>query len=259
MARAIWSGTIAFGMVSIPVGLSPATESKDVSFNQIHQVCNSRIKQKKFCPVCDRDVEASEIVKGYEFSKGSYVLMEEGDFENLPVASMRRIEVTAFVQGDMIDPIYYDKTYYLNPSDAGRKPFVLLLKALQSKNVKAVAKIGFRSKEHLCVLRATDDSVVLETLFYPDEIRKLETSFKEAEIDERELAMAEGLIDLLYEDFEPGKYKDAYRDALLERITAKQQGGTFVNVAVPEQEEKVYNLMDALRASLEAAKQQKLG
>jgi DNA end-binding protein Ku len=257
MARAIWNGVIAFGMVSIPVGISPASGEKDLSFNQIHAKCNSRIKLQKHCPVCDVVVPAEELVKGYEFAKGQYVIMQPEDFENLPVASQQRIEVKAFVDASEIDPVYFDKTYYLEPSEAGKKPYALLYQALISKNATAVGKVAIRQKEALCLLRASGAGVILETLHWPDEIRE-KPGFRpaEMEVNPLELQMAQGLIDLLYGKFEPEAFTDEYRTALLERITAKQTGGAIVTTQQPETEEKVFNLMDALKASLDAVKQQ---
>jgi DNA end-binding protein Ku len=257
MARAIWNGVITFGMVSIPVGLYTAVQDKDLRFNQIHEVCGSRIKQQKFCPVCDRVVESGELVKGYEYSKGSYVHLHDEDFEQLPVASKHAIEVTAFVKAEEIDPLYFDSSYYLKPEETARKPYKLLLQALRDKGVAAVGKIAMRSRENLCLLRATDEGVVLETLFYPDEIRKPETvALEDVQVEERELKMAETLVDYMSEEFDPQKYKDAYREALLGRIEDKVAGRQLVEAPVPEQVQ-VVDLMEALRQSLEQAKQQR--
>lgn len=257
MARAIWNGVITFGMVSIPVGLYSAVQNKDLSFNQIHEVCGSRIKQQKFCPTCNRVVENTELVKGYEYTKGKYALLKDEDFEALPVASKHTIDVTAFVRAEDIDPVYFDATYYLKPDDIGRKPFKLLMTALQDKGVAAVAKIAMRSRENLCLLRPGNGTVILETLYYPDEIRKPEEEgLDDITVDERELKMAESLVDLLSEEFDPKKYHDEYRAALLERIEAKVQGKELIEAPVPEQT-RVIDLMDALKQSLENAKAKK--
>lgn len=243
-------------MVSIPVGVSPATGDKDLSFNQLHAKCNSRIKQQKFCPTCNGVVPAEEIVKGYEFAKGQYVIMDPADFEDLPVASSKKIEVVAFVDASQIDPVYFDKTYYLEPSELGKKPFALMFKALKSKNATAVGKVAIRQKELLCLLRPTEYGIVLETLFWPDEIReRVAFNAAEHEVADIELTMAQGLIDLLYGDFQPDKLNDEYRAELLRRIEIKQSGGKIVQPTIVETEERVYNLMDALKASLAAAKE----
>jgi DNA end-binding protein Ku len=257
MARAIWNGVITFGMVSIPVGLYTATQEKDIRFNQIHEVCGSRIKLQKFCPVCEKVVEADELVKGYEYSKGMYALVTEEDFEQLPVASKHTIDVAAFVKSEEVDPLYFDASYYLKPEDVGRKPFALMMKALQDKGVAAVAKIAMRNKENLCLLRPGNGTIILETLYYPDEIRKPEVEgLDDIKVDAKELKMAESLVDLLFEEFDPKAFKDEYREALMERIEAKVQGQELRAAPVPEQTQ-VIDLMDALKQSLENAKKKK--
>lgn len=258
MPRSIWNGVISFGMVSIPVSLYGATQEKDLRFNQIHRTCGSRIKQQKWCPVDKCEVPPDEIERGYEISKGHYAILTEQDFETLPVPTKHTITVSAFVKTEQIDPVFFDKSYYLDPTDAGVKPFALFLKALEQKGVAALGQIAIRSKEELCLLRASNGTVVLETLYYPDEIRKPEeTKVDKVKVDDKELKMAESLIELLEEDFDPSKYHDQYREALLERIEAKQHGGELVEQPVAEVEPQVYNLMDALKASLEAAQKSK--
>jgi DNA end-binding protein Ku len=170
-ARAIWTGIITFGMVSIPVKLYTGTENKDISFNQLHRDCKSRIKEQKMCPACDRKIETEEIEKGYEYAKGNYVIMTKDDFEKLPLPNKNCIEITSFVNLAEIDPVYYEKSYYLEPEEAAKKPFTLFMKAMQEKGMTAIAKVAIRSKERLCSLRAVDGTLVLNTLFYPDEIR----------------------------------------------------------------------------------------
>lgn len=256
MPRSIWNGTISFGMVSIPVSLFTATEEKDVSFHMLHKDCHSRIKQLRWCPVCSKEAGKDDIQKGYEYATGQHVIMEPTDFEDLPVPSIRTIEVTTFVRAEEIDPVFYDKCYYVQPSPAGKKPFALLLRALEDKKVTAVAKVALRNKEHLCALRPKGGAIVLETLFYPDEIRAAEELTEDILVSDAELAMANSLIDLLAGRFEPEQYKDGYREALLQRIEAKMQGGEIV--AAPEAEAtQVIDLMEALKASIQAAKKEK--
>jgi DNA end-binding protein Ku len=257
MARPIWNGVITFGMVSIPVGLYTATQEKDIRFNQIHEVCGSRIKLQKYCPVCERVVESDELVKGYEYSKGMYALVTDEDFEQLPIASKHTIDVAAFVKAEEVDPLYFDASYYLRPEDVGRKPFALMMKALQDKGVAAVAKIAMRSRENLCLLRPGNGTIILETLYYPDEIRKPEVEgLYDLKVDPKELKMAESLVDLMFEEFDPSAFKDEYREALMDRIEAKVQGKELREAPVPE-ERKVIDLMDALKQSLEQAKRKK--
>jgi DNA end-binding protein Ku len=255
-ARSIWNGTISFGMVSIPVRLSTATSEKDISFHMIHEVCGSRVKLLKWCPACERAVERDEIVRGFEYAKGHHVIMEPKDFEALPLPTKHTIEVTQFVEQEEIDPIYYDKTYYLEPEEAGKKPYALLVKALTEKNVSAIAQVAIREKESLCCLRVLDGKIVMETLFYPDEIREAPDVKTDVEVGEKELKMAGSLIEMLQEPFDPEKYTDKYREALQEVINAKLEGGAVK--AVPETgETHVIDLMDALRASVDAVKKEK--
>lgn len=257
MPRSIWNGVISFGLVSIPVGLYSAVTEKDIRFNQLHKVCGTRIKQQKFCPHCEKTVETDEIERGYELSKGHYVVVDDADFESLPVPSKHTIEVTTFVKAEEVDPIYFDQTYYLEPTDAGKKPLALLMKALEEKQVVAVAKVALRNKENLCLLRFMNGGVVLETLFWQDEIRKPEeTNLEGVKVDDKELNMAMSLVDLLAGEFKPEEFKDQYREALMERIEAKQHGGQLT-VAPEPKEARVVNLMDALKASLEQAQKDK--
>ncbi|RTL36613.1 MAG: Ku protein [Candidatus Melainabacteria bacterium] len=256
-ARAIWTGVITFGMVSIPVKLYSATENKDISFNQLHRDCKGRIKQQTFCPTCDRKIEYDEIEKGYEYGKDQYVVITKEDLEKLPVPNKNIVEVTSFIKQDEIDPIFYDKNYYIEPDPAAKKPFALFLKAMKEKDVVAVASIALRSKQRLCALRLLDGTLMLNTLLYPDEIRvQRGTPLPDVQLSDKEMAMANSLIDLMTSDFEPEQLKDTYREALLTTIQAKLEGKEVVEApAVPSS--NVVDLMDALKASMEAMKAQK--
>ena len=258
MPRPIWKGAITFGMISIPVKLFGATESKDIAFNNLHKTCKSRLKQKRWCPVDDREVFQDELVKGYEYTKDQYVEITDEDLEALPVPSKHTIELTSFVKQAEIDPVYFERTYYLEADQIGAKPYALLLKALKEKQVSALAKIALRNRESLCVLRAGDhDLLMLETLYYPDEIRTADLApTPEVAVSQPELAMALTLVEMLEEPFDPKKYRDEYRVALLDMIEAKR-GGQEV-VPTPEAPlPKTVDLMAALKASLEAAKKSK--
>jgi DNA end-binding protein Ku len=257
MPRSIWNGVISFGMVSIPVKLYNATESKDISFHQLHQVCGSRLKQLRWCPNCNREVEWGEIDRGYEYAKEQHVVLTEEDMSKLPLPSKRSIDLSAFVKAEEIDPVYYDKSYYLEPEDTGKKPYTLLMRALKEKELTAVATIAIRNKERLCALRPYDGTMILETLLYPDEIRVQKgTELPEVKISANELKMAFSLIDLMAHSFEPEEYKDRYREAVMEVIEAKLQGAEIVE-APPAPRGKVVDLMDALKASVAAAKDRK--
>jgi DNA end-binding protein Ku len=254
MARSIWNGVVSFGMVSIPVKLYTATESKDVSFNTLHKKCGTRIKQLRWCPTCEKEVEWGDVVRGYEYTKEEYVVLTDDDFAKLPLTSKHTIDLAAFVKSDAIDPIFYEKSYYLEPDETGIKPFVLLMRALHKKGLTAVAKLAIRNKERLCALRAYDGTLMLETLYYPDEVRVQKgADLPSVKVSEKELGMAFSLIDLMLEEFKPEEYNDHYREALMEIINAKLQGAQIVAAPAPARG-KVVDLMSALKASVEAAK-----
>ncbi len=252
MPRSIWSGVISFGVVSIPVKLYTATESKDVSFHLLHKKCSSRLKQLRWCPPCERAVEWAETVRGYEYARDEHVVMSEDDFEKLPLASKQTIELSGFVGAGEIDPVFYEKSYYLEPEKLGEKPFALLMCALAKKGLTAVAQIAIRNKERLCVLRALDGALMLQTLFYPDEIRvQGGAKLPGVQVSEQELTMAFTLIEFLSEPFDPASYSDEYREALMEVIEAKLQGQELLEP--PALPHRAVDLMAALRASVEAA------
>jgi DNA end-binding protein Ku len=242
-------------MVSIPVGLYPAVKEKDVAFHQIHTKTKSRIQIKKFCPTCKEPVPADEIERGYEYSKGHYITVTDDDLASLPVPSKHVIEIDAFVKAEEVDPVYFDRTYYVQPEKVGHKPYAVLLKVLKSKAVSAVAKVAFSNKEHLCLLRAAGRHIVLETLFYPDEIKEVEDlGAKELEIAPKELQMAETLVEMLTDEFDPSKYHDTYREALLGLIESKAEGHEIKEVSETKPQTEVIDLMAALKASVQAAK-----
>jgi DNA end-binding protein Ku len=257
MARAIWSGSIGFGMVSIPVKLFGATESKDISFHLLHATCGTRLKQQRWCPTDEQEVPWSETVRGYEYSKDQYVTLTEEDFEKLPLPSKHTIELSAFVKEDEIDPVFYERSYYLAPDERGEKPYALLIRTLEKKGLTAIATITIRKKEQLCALRPKDGALMLETLFYPDEVRaQPEMDLAKTKITDRELDMAFTLIDLLRKPFDAEEYHDQYREALSQVIEAKLEGREVVT-SPAARESKVIDLADALRRSVEAAKKGK--
>lgn len=256
-ARAIWSGVITFGMVSIPIKLYSATDNKDISFNQLHRDCKSRIKEMRTCPACDRKIEYEEIEKGYEYSKGQYVIVSKEDLEKLPLPNKNVIEISSFVTNEEIDPIYYDKAYYIMPEEAARKPFALFMRAIKEKGMVAVAKLAIRSKERLCCLRPFGNTLMCTTLLYPDEIRvDKEQPGPDVQVSDKELAMASSLIDLMTQEFSPDDYKDNYREALMQLIEAKLEGKELVEAPVVASG-NVIDLMEALQASMESMKAKK--
>ena len=258
-ARAIWRGTISFGMVSIPVKLFTATESQDIAFRQLHAKDNSPIKQVRRCAADGQDLSADEIVKGYEYSKDRYVIIDEADLEQLPVASKQTIELSAFVSAAEIDPIYFEKTYFLEPEEVGRKPFALLAKVLKERGLLAVGKVSMRTKERLCAIRVREDGLAMETLYYTDEVRTPESPLPEVAVSEAEMKIANALVDILETKFDPTQYRDEYRQAMMNVITAKLEGQEYVAAPAPAALAPAVDLMAALRASVEAAKKRKSG
>jgi DNA end-binding protein Ku len=258
MPRSIWNGVISFGMVSIPVKLYTATQSKDISFHLLHKDDEVRLQQLRWCPEHERKIEWGEVVRGYEYAKDQHVILTEEDFEKLPLPSKQTVELSAFVKAEEIDPVFYEKSYYLEPDAKGLKPFALLMTALKEKQLTGIAKIAVRNKEQLCALRPMDGTLILETLYYPDEIRVEKTELPDVKVSDKELDMAYTLIELLTEDFDPEKYHDEYRQALMQVIDAKLEGEELPEVAAAGPA-KVTDIMSALRASVEAAKKRKKG
>lgn len=258
MPRTMWKGAISFGLVSIPIRLYPATEEKTLRFNQLHDADGGRIKYQRYCSVCGEEVSFDHIVKGYEVEKDRYVLLTEEDFDAVPVESSRAIDILQFVDLEEIDPIYFQKSYYLVPEEVGFKAYTLLRQAMESTARVGIAKVSFRDKEHLAALRFRDDVFVLETMFWPDEIRET-AGFEELQgadrvkIRAQEVQMATSLIDNLTAAFDPGQFTDEYRAALLGIIEKKVAGEVIEAPAEPEPS-KVVDLMEALKASVEATK-----
>ncbi|HEX77223.1 MAG TPA: Ku protein [Dehalococcoidia bacterium] len=257
MARAIWKGVISFGMVVIPVKMYTATESKTPSFNLLHRKCLSKIRQVRHCPVCDEYLGSEDTVRGYEYAKGQYVVLEESDFQKVPVKTIHTIDISGFVEAHEIDPLYYRGSYYLEPEELGAKPFFLLREALLATHQMAIAKVTFQGREHLCCLRPLDETLMLHTMYYHNEIRPpsdLVLPRRQAEIAPEELKMATTLVNAMAKRFRPEEYEDEYRLALERVIEAKIQGEEVKAPAAPVG--KVADLMSALRASIEAAKRE---
>lgn len=254
--RTIWKGAISFGLVSIPVKLFPATEQKDVKFRNLHKQCQAPLKYQKVCTVCGQDVSQEDIVRGYEYEKGRFVIINEEDLARIPDERTRTVDIIDFVALKEIDPVYYDKTYYLAPGEAGEKAYALLRKAMEETGKIAIAKLVIRNKESLAVIRGYNNFIVMETIFYPDEIRnpeQLPGFEREIKLHDNEMKMARELIENLATEFKPEKYEDEYRKKLLDLIYAKIEGE---QITIPETPTtgKVVDLMEALKASVEMAK-----
>ena len=261
--RTIWNGSINFGLVNIPIGLAVAQQRKDVSFRTLHRECGTPIKQKRWCPVHERDVEADELVKGWEFAKGQYVLVEESDLEAVALARSQSIDIKKFVDLEDVDPIYFDRAYYLAPADADaqRRPYVLLLRAMQEANVAAIGKFVLWGKENLCLIRPLGESLALETLYYAEDIRardEIDEAVGETEVQEPELEMARQLVASLVGEFDSEEFVNEYRGELKAMLEAKLAGEEIV---APEQPApaQVVDLMEALKESVAQARKQKDG
>ncbi|RKO62220.1 DNA end-binding protein Ku [Caldibacillus debilis GB1] len=257
----IWKGSLQFGLVNIPVKLHAATEEKDVKFRTLHKPCHTPIKYEKVCPNCQKGVDSAELVKAYEYTPGKFIVLEEGDLNKLEKEMEERaVEILDFVDMAEIDPIFFRRAYYLSPNEGGGKAYSLLRKALEKSKKVGIAKIMIRSKVQLSAVRVFENTLVLETIHFPDEVRKpadVPNVPAEDKFSDQELEIALLLIDRLSTEFSPEKYKDDYRESLLELIEAKKKGEEFVT---PDQEEKpsaVTDLLAALQASIDRTKPEK--
>ena len=261
--RTIWNGSISFGLVNIPVGLAlatkPSARQSDVSFRQLHRDCMTPIKQKRWCPVHDREVPSDELVKGWEVSKGQFVLVEDADLEAIEQRdTSRAIEISRFVPLAEVDPLYFDRTYYLAPSsaEAQRRPYVLLLDAMKETGMAAIGRMVIRGNENLVLIRPRGDALALETLFLAEDVRsqaEIDEATEAIDVKEPELELARQLIDSLVGEWEPEALKSEYRASLREMLEAKLAGE---EIAQPEPvaEAPVVDLMEALKKSVAASK-----
>jgi DNA end-binding protein Ku len=259
--RTIWNGSISFGLVSIPIGLALATQRSDVAFRTLHRECGTPIKQKRWCPVHERDVEPDELVKGWEVSKGEFVLVEEADLESVALQRSQSIEILRFVQLSDVDPVYFDRTYYLAPSGAAaqRRPYVLLLAAMKETGMAAIGKFVLWGKENLCLIRPLGDALALETLFFAEDVRssaEIQEAVAETEVQGPELELAQQVISSLAGDFVAEDFDNEYRRDLRAMLEAKL-AGQEVKRPEPVAEAPIVDLMEALRRSVEEAKERK--
>ena len=256
MPSSIWTGAISFGLVQVPVKLVGATKSKDVSFNQLEEGTGARIRYRKVSDKTGDEVTADKIVKGFEVSKGRYVLIEPGEIETLRPKGSHEIEIEEFVDLDDIDPIYFEQPYYLVPDKRGEKPYALLLDAMTSLNKVAIGRIVMRSKERLVAIRPVDGALCVETMRYADEVLPAEgIAPEDVKLTEKERTMARQLVEsLAVEEFEPEKYHDEYREQLLDLIARKESGEEIVAEPHTEPPAKVLDLVAALEASIAKSK-----
>ena len=251
--HSLGSGTISFGLVAIPVRLYTAASSGNVSFNLLHAKCGSRIKQQTFCPVCNEVVERGALVKGYEFQKDQYVRLSDEELKSLEGEASKIIDIEEFVPLSSVDPIYFEKTYYLGPDKGGEKPYRLLADAMAKSDRVALATFVMRGKESLVLVRPAQDGLMLHTMYFADEVRdfgEIEKG-KSVKLREGELALAERLIgELSHDEFKPERYEDHYRNRVLELVNSKVEGKEITAAAPEAQRAQVIDLMDALKQSL---------
>ncbi len=260
MPRSIWKGSISFGLVSIPVKVYGANDDKDVSFRQVHSTDGGRVRYQRVCETCGEVVQFADIAKGYEASDGRMAILTDEDFANLPLSTLKTVDVVQFVDEEEVDPRFFQKTYFLEAETVGQKPYVLLRDALTRENKVAVVKVALRSRESLALIRAKDDLLLMHTMYWPDELRDGAFAAPPAEVtvSEAEIDMAKMLIGQLEGTFDPEAYSDSYREALLEVVEAKLAGAPAPEAAdTSAPAGDVVDLMAALKASVEAAKQRR--
>ncbi len=256
--RPIWKGHLTFGLVTIPIKLYTATDPKDIRFRLLHKSCLSPIQNKRYCPQHDQIVDWNDVVRGYEYAKGKFVPLTEQDLESVPIDTAGTVSVTSFVTLDEINPLYYEKSYYLAPDEGGQKAFRLLHDTMSEVSRVAVGKVVIKEKEHLVSVRPHDGALVLSTLYYADEVRAIDEIPElpvQTKIHPNEKKMAHQLIEGLAAEFAPAEYADDYRQALEKVINAKVEGETFE--APSRKPEKVVDLMEALRRSLQVTRKEK--
>jgi DNA end-binding protein Ku len=253
--RTIWNGSISFGLVNIPIGLALATQRSDVAFRTLHRECGTPIKQKRWCPLHEREVEADELVKGWEVAKGEFVIVEEADLESVALQRSQAIDILRFVKLADVDPVFFDRTYYLAPaaSEAQRRPYVLLLRAMQESGMAAVGKFVLWGKENLCLIRPQGDTLAMETLFFADDVRsksEIEEAVEATEVKKAELALAGQVIESLVGEWNAAEFENEYRRDLKAMLEAKLAGQEITRPE-PAPETPVVDLMEALRRSVE--------
>jgi len=253
--RTIWNGSISFGLVNIPIGLALATQRSDVAFRTLHRECGTPIKQKRWCPLHEREVEADELVKGWEVAKGEFVIVEESDLESVALQRSQAIDILRFVKLADVDPVFFDRTYYLAPAatEAQRRPYVLLLRAMQESGMAAVGKFVLWGKENLCLIRPQGDTLAMETLFFADDVRsksEIEEAVEATEVKKAELALAGQVIESLVGEWDAAEFENEYRRDLKAMLEAKLAGQEITRPE-PTPETPVVDLMEALRRSVE--------
>ena len=255
MASTVWKGHLTFGLLSLPVKLYSAARSETVGFNQLHKHDNSRVKNVLYCQAEDKPISRTDVVKGYEYEKDKYVVIEDEDIKKVAPKTAKTMEVLEFVKAAEVDAVFLESSYYMAPDEAGEKPYALLFEALRQSGCVGVAKIAMHNREHIVILRPGPKGILLHTMYYPDEIRQVEEFRTDTSIvKEQELKMARMLIESLLATFEPDKYKDGYRENLMKMIEAKVAGKEVVATAEPKHKAPVIDILEALKMSIAEAK-----
>lgn len=258
MATSVWKGHLTFGLVSLPIKLFSAARSETISFNQLHKSDHSRVKQVLYCAAEDKPVSREDLVKGYEYEKGRYVIVDSEEIQKVAPKTAQTMEILEFVKSTEIDPLYFESSYYMAPDAAGEKAYALLFEAMRRTGYVGVAKVAMHSREHIVILRPGDQGLVLHTMYYADEVRKVEEFRTNTSlVTDKELELAQMFVRTLEAKFEPEKYHDEYRDNLKALIKAKIEGQAIVETAPAPKLAPVVDIMEALRASMDKIAQKK--
>lgn len=258
MASSTWKGALSFGLLTIPIRLYPAARSERTYLHQLHNKCHTRLKQPLFCPTCDRIVQRDEVIKGYEYEEGQYVLVDKDDLQKITPKSGRIMEILAFVKEDQIDPVYFDASYVALPEKDADKPYQVLLKALEDTHRVGIAKVTMHQREYTVFIRPRNNGLTIHTMYFQNEIREVAgygEKPKDMHLKPQEIKLAEQLIETLSEDFKPQQYHDTFQDQLRELVEAKQKGRTITEKKSGAPRAKVIDMMDALKKSLREAEQ----
>ena len=251
MAASVWSGYLTFGLISMPVRLFSGARSSGISFNMLHRDDLQRVKQQYYCPADNRVVTRDEIVKGYEFRKDEYVVIEPDEIKKIEPQTAKTMEILEFVKGSQVDPVYFDASYYMLPEEAGRRPYALLSKAMEESDYVAIAKLTMHNREYTVFLRPHEGGMMLHTMYYAEEVKKVEGfGAPEVELKEAEIKVANQLIEALADEWDPEKYHDTFQDNLKNLIQTKLEGGKIVEAEKPKKLAPVVDLMAALKQSL---------
>jgi DNA end-binding protein Ku len=255
MASSVWSGYLTFGLISMPVRLFSGARSSGISFNMLHRTDHQRVKQQLYCPLDNQVIDRADTVKGYEYRKGEYVIIEPEEIKKIEPKTAKTMEILEFVKADDVDPVYFESSYYMMPEEAGRRPYALLTKALEESEYVAIAKLTMHNREYTVFLRPHKGGMMLHTMYYAEEVREVESfGAPDVEIKDAEIKVAHQLIEALADEWDPEKYHDTFQDNLKKLIETKLEGGEVQAVEKPKKLAPVVDLMAALKESLAQTK-----